>query len=1212
MTLLADTQFLQIENAAHEGAHGNNPRALPTEAQHAAGNYKKGRLTWQGLRIAIEQPRGSYRTGRTRDGRRWSTRMAAHYGYFEGVKGADGDELDCFIGFYPQSETVFIINQQVNGRFDEHKAMLAFPDQDSAERAYRDSYERGWSGLHSIVPASISQLRWWLRNGDKSRPITRASLPYEGPETMNTPITWDASAQPRGISAAVLLYEIRRSDAGAGLLMDAVTHFDIMDDADEVIAMDAMVTPYAQVERKLEILRGVMERASATVKPVALQVTDPFKQRGVVNVAGVFELSDGQTISVYLHNPDTTPNKLAPTDELISWKWLLNKKDITIVVAPEQGEDLNVREVARRIMKLAEKNSEPFQRANKKRAGRMQAIQGLKDEIAALEVELKQAQGELEAAKVEAEDREVKAKVDDQQSTGIYYIGASRAKDFVKAQSKATGVFVEISYGNDKSKDTWWSVSDAMERINRVTGKKRLRHVSGPDVLFGSQSGGDAEKAEQMGDQVPEVGPFGPIFQGFENNPEGAIAKLMQEKQGEVSSAYTHPELGSIAFIYGNEGMGLRHIEAKRGLEWVNRIPDILRNGRLERDPKLPRAYVVQDGDPASVAVIRLDWDGRQKTWLVTAHPDDIEKWGGASKTSRTAGDESGLVQGNPSQPNPQANSTGDAGLEQVASEEVGASAPIKPAAPIDPRKLPVEWTEYQRAPAMRLAGSTSGLIAVPARGNKDAATWSIINAVTGEVVRKVQKPKFARSQVERDLVSLEERALYGAGGHYAAMQQYHKDLKAFEEVETARLWTKAPAVADVAAELQMQKIKGWDVRRAQEPAEDASELWICNYAYSKGSAPPDTELMQHSNREIWLNGNPIPQELASASAADVAAWIHVQEAVFAGDEDVAISELADRYDPETGEVFISEDDSDFEQQVAGMPREFIRSAMLVKSFTEALGGKAVFGDFNHTASAGLFDSSVQQVPFGICVQIGDGAGSVKGRADISANGDVLILAGVTGLGPIKMPDGKEAGASSKDGAILAMLKAAIGRQQAAQAEAKETEVPTPQEDPALKDVHVFEDGGQRFVQLLSSGSTPGGASDATLKKYGAFQNISVQYGAPRSAWLIAADKYLEYGKNLKKYALKKSSKERSDKLADAIQGVFNAAAAVTNGDPKKAAAIAMMQAIIDGATDPLTADLDALEAAFTGYQDDAEIAALFERAVDVVMQAEAKATGQF
>lgn len=62
----------------------------------------------------------------------------------------------------------------------------------------------------------------------------------------------------------------------------------------------------------------------------------------------------------------------------------------------------------------------------------------------------------------------------------------------------------------------------------------------------------------------------------------------MAEKRGEVPDAFTHPELGPIAFVYGDEHMGLRHIEAKRGLQWVLRIPDILRNGRLERDPRLP------------------------------------------------------------------------------------------------------------------------------------------------------------------------------------------------------------------------------------------------------------------------------------------------------------------------------------------------------------------------------------------------------------------------------------------------------------------------------------------------------------------------------------------------------------------------------------------------------------------------------------------------
>lgn len=406
MPCMSDSTFLHIENAAHGGAFGNNTIPEPTEAQCIAGNYKVGRANLYGLPLAIEQPRGSYRTGiDAKTGKRWASRMAAHYGYISGTKGADDDAVDCFIGFYPQSETAYVINQNVGGRFDEHKVMLAFPDEDTARRAYLDSYERGWNGLASLVPASISQLKWWLKNGDLRRPLRADNLPHEGLETMTRKVQWNSDALPYDNTLDHVLYEIRCADAGEGLLMDAVTAQEITEDADGLLAFDALVSPYAKLERKMELLRGVMERTGDKVKPVAMQITEPFKQRGVANVAAIFELSDGQTVSIFFHNPDVTPGKMAPTDEVISWKWLLNKKDITIVVAPERGADLNIREVARRIMRLAEKNSPAFQRLNAKRAERMGAIQGLKDEITALEAELATAQHELEVAKVSAEDR---------------------------------------------------------------------------------------------------------------------------------------------------------------------------------------------------------------------------------------------------------------------------------------------------------------------------------------------------------------------------------------------------------------------------------------------------------------------------------------------------------------------------------------------------------------------------------------------------------------------------------------------------------------------------------------------------------------------------------------------------------------------------------------------------------------------------------------
>ena len=131
-------------------------------------------------------------------------------------------------------------------------------------------------------------------------------------------------------------------------------------------------------------------------------------------------------------------------------------------------------------------------------------------------------------------------------------------------------------------------------------------------------------------------GPFGPQFIGYAGNPEAAIAKLMDAKAGEVAVAYVHPDprLGDISIVYGNEAFGLKHI-AKKHPEMIARLPDILRNGRIVEDVEgQPRMYLVTDGVPAEIAVIRLDWDGVQKHWLVTSYVDD---WGKFARDQKEA-----------------------------------------------------------------------------------------------------------------------------------------------------------------------------------------------------------------------------------------------------------------------------------------------------------------------------------------------------------------------------------------------------------------------------------------------------------------------------------------------------------------------------------------------------------------------------------------------
>lgn len=398
-----------IQNAANAGAFGFGKQTRPTEAQMLAGNYAKGRANWNGLTLVIEQPRGTYR-----EGKGWRTLMAAHYGYIAGTRGNDGDEVDCFIGSSVGSTRVYVVNQVLRGRFDEHKVMLCYDSEEAARDAYLRSYSRGWTGLDSIAALSLSQFKWWLKNGDLTKPLSAENLPYEGTEPMNR-VYWTDDAEPIGQNLDTLLYGIRQHDGAAGLMLDSVSVADIHADPDneEVLSMDAMVTPFNRLQPKMNVLQAVMARSGGEVKPVAVQVSEPFKQRGTVNVAAVFELSDGQTVTVYFHNPDSTPAKLAPGDELISWKWLLNKKDVTIVVAPERGQDLNIREVARRLMRLAEKNSPAFQRANAKRSERMAAIQSLTDEVAGLEATLASEQNRLDVVRLQAQERAEKKASED-------------------------------------------------------------------------------------------------------------------------------------------------------------------------------------------------------------------------------------------------------------------------------------------------------------------------------------------------------------------------------------------------------------------------------------------------------------------------------------------------------------------------------------------------------------------------------------------------------------------------------------------------------------------------------------------------------------------------------------------------------------------------------------------------------------------------------
>lgn len=167
---------VQLDAAAHEAATSPaNALPEPTDAQKAAGNYKMGHATLQGLDITIENPRGSTRSGKDQDGKEWSVDMANHYGYIKRTEGADGDHVDAFIGPNPDSTQVFVVDQvdPRTGKFDEHKVMLGFDSLDAAREGYHANYEKDWKGAAAITPMSMDEFKAWLKDGNTTKPLNR-------------------------------------------------------------------------------------------------------------------------------------------------------------------------------------------------------------------------------------------------------------------------------------------------------------------------------------------------------------------------------------------------------------------------------------------------------------------------------------------------------------------------------------------------------------------------------------------------------------------------------------------------------------------------------------------------------------------------------------------------------------------------------------------------------------------------------------------------------------------------------------------------------------------------------------------------------------------------------------------------------------------------------------------------------------------------------
>ncbi len=172
-----------------------------TPAQIEANNAKLGHFKFapedplsEVAALSLETKKGETRVAT--DGSWESPPLPAHYGRFDGIKGADGDNLDAFIGDQMDSGKVYIIDQinPETGKFDEHKIMLKFPSMVEAGRAYLGSYsDDARPRIGKITEISVRQFTRWAKAGDHTKPFAYKPPAKEKP---NVPTQEGSAAVP--------------------------------------------------------------------------------------------------------------------------------------------------------------------------------------------------------------------------------------------------------------------------------------------------------------------------------------------------------------------------------------------------------------------------------------------------------------------------------------------------------------------------------------------------------------------------------------------------------------------------------------------------------------------------------------------------------------------------------------------------------------------------------------------------------------------------------------------------------------------------------------------------------------------------------------------------------------------------------------------------------------------------------------------------------
>lgn len=163
-----------------------------------------------------------------------------------------------------------------------------------------------------------------------------------------------------GEQADLMLESVTLEDLENTLLFQCSTEPQMM--------LEAFKAKASQLSLRVKKFANQLERQTPNLTCGAVEISKPRKSGAVAVQVAKIPLSDGQSVSIAFHAPDNDPLKINSSDTLIAFRFLLNSRDITHVVAPKGGKDVSLKEATTKLGSLAENNSSKFSAAQAKKA----------------------------------------------------------------------------------------------------------------------------------------------------------------------------------------------------------------------------------------------------------------------------------------------------------------------------------------------------------------------------------------------------------------------------------------------------------------------------------------------------------------------------------------------------------------------------------------------------------------------------------------------------------------------------------------------------------------------------------------------------------------------------------------------------------------------------------------------------------------------------